>query len=140
MRTACIIIFTFLLLVGCNEDAMNSKEIYVKGCVIDNITKSPIPYAKVTLLCWYHAGWDKTDYVSIDTITDVNGCYSAKFEEGYKVVVASVAANYYPNLRAYEELNKNNIEVNLALSRSSGVDTTQPKINLRYYIVQNSSN
>lgn len=140
MRTACIIIFTFLLLCGCNEHAMNSKEIYVKGCVIDNITKTPIPHARVTLLCWYHAGWDKTDYVSIDTITNVNGCYSAKFEEGYKVVVASVAAKYYPKLRTYDELNNNNIEVNLALSRSSGIDTTQPKINLRYYIIQNSSN
>lgn len=140
MRTTRLIIFTFLLLVSCNEHAMNLKEIYIKGYVIDNINKSPISHAKVTILCWYHAGWDKTDFVSIDTITDVDGFYSAKFEKGYKVVVASVAAKYYPKLKTHEELNKSSIEVNLSLTRSSYIDTTQPKINLRNYIVQNSSN
>lgn len=140
MRTVYITILTFLLLGACNEHGTNSKEIYVRGCVLDNITRYPIPHAKVTVLCWYHAAWDKTDHLSVDTITDVNGCFSAKFEEGYKVVVASVAAKYYPALRTYEELDNNNVEVNLALSRSLGADTTMPKINLRYYIVQNSSN
>lgn len=140
MRTAFIIIFSFFLLAGCNEQAMNKIEINVNGCVIDSITRSPIPNAKITVLCWYHAGWDKTDYMSIDTITDENGCFIAKFEEGYKVVIAGVAAKYYPNLRTYEELDKNKAGFNLALSRSLDTDTTQPKINLRYFIVQNSAN
>lgn len=140
MRKVCIIVSIFLFLIGCSEHAMNNNDIIVKGCVIDSITKFPIPNAKITVLCWYHTRWDKTDYVSIDTIADINGCYSAKFEEGYKVVVASKAAKYYPNFRVYEELDKNNIQLDLQLSRSLKTDTTQSKTNLRYYIIQNSSN
>lgn len=120
---------------------MNKKAISLKGCVTDSVNKVPIPGAKVTLLCWYHAGWDKTDYVSIDTIADKNGCFSANFEEGYKVVVASVASKHYPNLKATEELNSNNVRLNLELTqRRDTTDVSDPKINLRYYIVQNSSN
>jgi len=139
MRTVCIILFIFVV-ISCNEHAMNKKEINVKGCVNDNTTKMPIPDAKVTVLCWYYSGWDKTDYVSIDTVADKNGCFSAKFEEGYKVVVASIAAKYYPNLKASEELNSNNIGINLELSKRTDIKDTDSKINLRYYIVQNSSN
>lgn len=128
-------------MVNCSEHAMNKKEINVKGCVIDSATKMPVPDAQVTLLCWYHAGLDKTDYVSIDTTADKNGCFSAKFEEGYKVVVASVATKYYPNLRASGELNSNNVAVKLKLTKRTDIaDAGESKINLRNYIVQNSSN
>lgn len=140
MRTTCIKICTFLLLVSCNENAINNKKFNIKGCVIDSLTKSPLPSVKVTLLCWYRAGWDKNDYVYIDTIADINGCYSATFEDGYKVVVASVADKYYPNLAEYYVPENNNLELSLALSRSPDTNSAQPKINLRNYIVQNGSN
>jgi hypothetical protein len=92
-------------------------------------------------LCWYHAGWDKTDYVSIDTISDEDGCFSAKFEKGYKVVVASVAPKYYPNLRESEEFGTHNIGINLVLTKKMDtVEAGEAKINLRYFIVQNSGN
>jgi hypothetical protein len=131
----------FLLVVSCNEHAMNKKEITVKGCVTDSISKAPIPGAKVTILCWYHSGWDKADYVNIDTIADINGCFSARFEEGYKIIVASVATKYYPNLKASEELNNSRVGINLELTkRADTIQVADPKINLRYYIVQNSSN
>lgn len=142
MRTFWTTLCMLLLIVfSCNEHAMNKKEINVTGCVTDKITKMPIADAKVTLLCWYHAGWDKTDYMSVDTLTDKNGCFNAKFKEGYKVVVASVAAKYNPNLRTSEELNSNKIEINLALTKKTDTtDVSNLKINLRNYIVQNSSN
>lgn len=142
MRTFCTTLCMLLLIVvSCNEHAMNKKEINIKGCVTDNTTKIPIANAKVTLLCWYHAGWDKTDYVSIDTLADKNGCFSAKFREGYKVVVASVAAKYNPNLKASEELNSNNIEINLELTKKTDTtDVSNLNIHLRNYIIQNSSN
>ncbi|MBE7169525.1 MAG: hypothetical protein INR73_02995 [Williamsia sp.] len=119
---------------------MNKKEINVKGCVTDSATRMPMADAKITLLCWYHAGWDKTDYVSVDTVADRNGCFNAKFEEGYKVVVAGVANKYNPNLRASDELIGNNIEINLELKKRIDTTDVSNSINLRNYIVQNSSN
>lgn len=141
MRTLCLIVCACLFVVGCNENGMNKKVINVQGCVTDCINGTPVAGAKVTLLCWYHAGWDKTDYKSIDTIADKNGCFSARFEEGYKVAVASVAAQYHPNLRTSEELSSSDLEINLVLKkRMDSTDTSEPNINLQYYIVQNSSN
>ena len=142
MRNFCLTLYAFLLLASsCNEDAMNKKEIIVKGRVTDNITKIPIAGARVTVLCWYHAGWDKTDYVSIDTIADKDGYFSANFEEGYKVVIAGVAAKYKPNLIETKELNDKNIEMNVVLTKSvDTTDTAYLKISLRNYIVQNSNN
>ena len=135
--TFCILL---IIIVGCNENTMNEKEINIKGCVIDSITKMPVADAKITLLCWYHAGWDKTDYISIDTVADRNGCFNAKFEEGYKIVVAGIATKYDPNLRATDELVDNNIEINLALRKRTDTIDVSNSINLRNYIVQNSTN
>jgi hypothetical protein len=123
--------------LSCSAPLKNGKEINVKGYVIDNITKSPISDAKVTVLCWYHAGSDKNDYISIDTITDKKGFFNVKFEEGYKVIAASVGAKYYPNLTDSGELNSNDVSINVELKKRN--DTAGVKINLRYYIVQNSS-
>jgi hypothetical protein len=135
--TICILLIT---VVSCNEHSMNKKEINVKGCIIDSTTRMPIVDAKITLLCWYHAEWDKTDYVSIDTVADRNGCFNAKFEEGYKVVIAGIATKYNPNLRASNELVDNNIEINLELRKRTDTTDVSNSINLRNYIVQNSSN
>lgn len=137
---AFYITFCIFIVLGCNEYATNKKEISVRGCVIDSTTKMPIADAKITLLCWYHAGWDKTDYVSIDTVADRNGCFNAKFEEGYKIIVAGVATKYNPNLSSSDELVNNNIEINLGLKKRTDTIDVSHSINLRYYIVQNSSN
>jgi hypothetical protein len=119
---------------------MNRTAISVQGCVTDSIEKTPIVGANVTILCWYHAEWNKTDYTYIDTTTDRNGCFSAKFEKGYKVIVASVAPKYSPTIRATEGLDNSNIGINLELKkRQYTIDTAEPKINLRRYIVQKSS-
>jgi hypothetical protein len=135
--TCCIL---FITVVSCNEDRMNKKEINVKGCVIDSTTRMPVTDAKITLLCWYHAGWDKTDYVSIDTVADRNGCFNVKFKKGYKIVIAGVAAKYNPNLSASNELVDNNIEIHLELRKRTDTTDISNAINLRNYIVQNSSN
>lgn len=141
MRTLGLISCIVLLVVSCKENNMNKKEITVSGCVTDSYNKVPIPGARVTLLCWYRAGWDKTDFVSIDTIADKNGCFSGKFEAGYKVVVASVTPEHYPNLNASEELDSKKVGLNLILNRrTDATDTMYSKIDLRHYIVQNSSN
>jgi hypothetical protein len=140
MRSIYITLSLFFLAISCNEYASNKKEIKVSGCVTDSITKAPVRGAKVTLLCWYNVGWDKTDYKSIDTIADNHGCFSATFNNGYKVVVASVASRYYPNLKATEEINNINVRLDLNLVRKTDItDTALPKVVLRYYIVQNSS-
>ena len=145
-RTVDILLILFivsLFCLGCNEQNMNEKEINIQGCVSDSLTNNPIPNAKVTLLCWYHAGWDKTDYLYIDTITDKNGCFSANFEKGYKAIVASVASNYYPALKSSEKVSDKPVEMSLKLRRKTdnkaGLNLPSD-INLRYYIVENSNN
>jgi hypothetical protein len=142
MRNVLLIVCLLPFLnAGCDEQAMNKKGINVKGCVVDSLTKKPIPNAKLTLLCWYHAGWDKTDYVSIDTVVDKNGCFSAYFNRGYKVIVASVAHNYATKLIASEVLSNEFVEIDLSLRKSILKDNdTLLDINLREYIVQHSEN
>ena len=135
-----LLYFMLFILFSCTENAMNQKNISVKGLVADSITRMPIANARVTILCWYHAGWDKTDYISIDTLTDKSGYFSAKFEKGYKVVVASIATKYHPNLAASEEFDGNNIEINVVLGKKTDTTGISSSINLRNYIIQNSSN
>ena len=142
MRTLYIICCNLLILVvGCNEHAMNKMGINVKGCVIDSATSIPVVDAKITVLCWFHAGWDKTDYVSIDTVTDGNGCFNTTFNKGYKVVVAGIATKYNPTLSAVDELGDNsNVEINLALRKRTDTTDISSSIKLRYYIIQHSTN
>jgi hypothetical protein len=85
----------------------------------------------------------KTDYLCIDTITDKNGCFSANFEKGYKAIVASVTSNYYPALKSFQNVSDKPVEINLKLKRKTGNEAElnlSPDINLRYYIVENTSN
>ena len=138
-----ILLMLSLFELGCDEQAMNERGISIIGCVTDSLTNKPIPNAKVTLLCWYYAGWDKTDYVSIDTITDKNGCFSATLEKGYKAYVACVAPNYYPTLKSSDKVHSKPVEISLKLKRKANAETglnLLPDINLRYYIVENSDN
>lgn len=121
---------------------MNKKHIQVNGCIVDSIHNSPIPKTKVTILCWYHAGWDKTDYVSIDTITDKNGCFDVAFEEGYKVVVASVSQEHIAGLVECKEITEEKVSVILKLkARTSHSELFDyHKFDLRDFIVQNTTN
>src|SRR4051812_29846441 len=84
-RIILVMLLSFSLFgLGCNEAQKNETDVSIKGCVIDSLSNLPMPNTKVTLLCWYYAGWNKTDYLSIDTITDENGCFAATLEKGYK--------------------------------------------------------
>jgi hypothetical protein len=141
MRT--LIMFSLFCLASCREEALNEIKISVIGTVKDSLTKAVIPNAKVTILTWYDAGFDKTDYVRIDTITDNNGHFAATFETGYKVTVASVAANYYPSLKSSDKQNSESLEINLMLMKKpldKKMDSSSEKINLTNYIIQNSEN
>lgn len=133
-------LFFATFIFGCSRGIKNSKNVHVKACIIDSVTNKPIPNARVTLLCWYRAKYDKTDYVSIDTTTDSNGCFNGSFVEGYKVVVASVAANYRPNLSETSKLDKGVIEIRIGLLQERNPIIPPNKLNLRDFIVQNSSN
>ena len=129
-----------LILISCNESSMNSKGITVKGCILDSLTGKPLAKARINVLCWYHAGWDKTDFVNIDIIANENGCFSATFDEGYKVVVASITNNYLPRLEEFNIATVKMVEVKLKLKKGEIQIVPVDKFNLREYIVQNSSN
>ncbi len=112
--------------------------------ITDSITKAALPNAKVTILAWYDAGFDKTDYVCIDTVTDNTGQFAATFDKGYKITVASVATNYYPSIKSSETDKNKSLAINLMLKRKpsseNDFDSTYKKINLTNYIIQNSDN
>ena len=142
-RSILVMLLIFSLFgLGCNEAQKNETDISIKGCVVDSLSNLPIPNAKVTLLCWYYAGWNKTDYVSIDTVTDKNGCFAATLEMGYKAIVASVAPYYYPNLKSSDNVQSKPLEMDLYLTRRASRGDTglyeKGNIKLQYYIVANS--
>jgi hypothetical protein len=106
-----------LVLIGCNEK--NTRDIKVSGSITDNLSGQPIENASVTVLCWYDAGWDKTDYVIHKIVTDSTGSYVVTFEEGYKVIVASVAPEHKEAMHIVNNLKTSKIEVNLMLKQDS---------------------
>lgn len=126
--------------MSCNQQPFVYKQIKINGCIIDNLSKKPISNANVTLLCWYHPGWDKTDYTSIDTIADINGCFNVKIEEAYKVIIASVASKYYPNLIELDKIDKSSTGIILELKKHPDSVNSSKTINLRNYIIENSNN
>lgn len=121
-----------LVLIGCIEK--NTKDIKVSGVITDKFSGQPITNANVTVLCWYDAGWEKTEYVSHDIITDSNGLYEVTFEEGYKVIVASTTPEHRKAMHQVSDLNDSYIKVNLELRQ----DSTSKKVsrtNLKDYIL-----
>lgn len=143
MRT--LIILSFLCFgTSCHEETLNESKIIITGRVTDSLTKAALPNAKVTILTWYNAGFDKTDYVRIDTFTDNNGHYAATFEKGYKTAVASIATNYYPSLKSSDKENNKPLEINLMLKKKligkNSFDSLSETLNLTNYIIQNSDN
>jgi len=124
-----------LVLIGCNEK--NTRDIKVSGSIIDSLSGQPIESANVTLLCWYDAGWEKTDYEIQDIVTDSNGLYEARFEEGYKVIVASVAPEHKKAMHIVNNLNYSKIVVNLKL-RHDSTSKRSSGINLEDYILSDT--
>lgn len=129
-----------ILLAACSSEEKNVKNIQVKACVVDSATQKPIANARIVVLCWYHAKWDKADYLNIDTVTDSNGCFSGSFEKGYKIVAGGVSANYGPNLSEANASDKGVVQLKIQLQANQNPIIPADKLNLRDYIVQNSSN
>lgn len=129
-----LLVLVLPLLLSCE----NKKPVVIKGCIMDSISKKPIQNAKVTILCWYDAGWDKTDYQSIDVITKSDGNFIASFDEGYKAIVASIASNYNIGMREESIVGEKTL-INLFLVKSTTARDVS-KINLRKYIVSNGTN
>jgi hypothetical protein len=128
---------SFLLYIFCCSNQKNERVI-VKGYIIDSLTKMPIKKAHVTVVCWYYAGWDERNYQYIDTISNEEGYFYLTFEDGYKIIVASVASNYNP---AFREINgvsdPINVELNLVKKSSDNIGDSV-NINLRKFIISNT--
>jgi hypothetical protein len=124
-----------LVLIGCNEK--NISDINVSGSITDSLSGQPIENAKVTVLCWYDAGWDKTDYESKDLTTNSNGVYEVTFKEGYKLIVASVTPEHRKGMYQLNNLNDPKIKVDLKLPKDS-LSKNVSVINLKEYILSDS--
>lgn len=86
------------------------------GQVVDEVTGKPISNAEVVVLCWYNHNIDDASFNKQTLTTDKDGKYQVKFDKGHQIDVASKAIGYQPN-RSYNELNDNEIEVNLKLTK-----------------------
>lgn len=91
MKKIYLIIILLIIFLNCSK---NTEEIVVEGKVIDSQTLQPIMNARITVLCWYDAGWDKTDYESVNIETNKNGVFRVEFDEGYKIIIAGIAPRY----------------------------------------------
>ena len=137
LKIYIIAILALLTFVSCND--ANTKKILVKGKIIDSLTNQSISMAKVTVLCWYDAGWDKTDYESTDLVTKEDGSFEVKFEEGYKITIASISKYHEYKIREIDSIDNAYIKVELKLKRNS-LEKDISKINLRKIIVNETSN
>ncbi|MFA7445513.1 MAG: hypothetical protein WCY89_06160 [Flavobacteriaceae bacterium] len=112
-----LIFIVLFLAIGCNNP--NTRNISIKGKIIDKDNFSPIINAKITALCWYDVGWDKRDYESIDIISQNDGSFEVNFTEGYRVVIASIATQYYYSIKKIDNINSSDIEVEIYMERDS---------------------
>lgn len=132
--TVILILLTFI-----NCDNINTKKIFVTGKITDSLTNQAICKAKVTVLCWYDAGWDKTDYESIDLITKEDGSFEVKFDEGYKITIASIAKHYDYKIKEIDSIESSNVEVELKLKDNNSMRDIS-SIDLRKIIINKTSN
>lgn len=129
-------IIFFIILIGCSK---NTRDIIVEGKVIDLQTAQPIMNAKITVLCWYDAGWDKTDYESIDLKTNKNGLFRVEFEEGYKIIIAGIAPKY--NYKIIEtKLDKPHVYFNIPLQIDSSHNNKNIEVDLKNLILDKTNN
>jgi hypothetical protein len=110
-----------MVFLSCNSSNDITKDVLVKGVVVDSITGNPIANARVTLLGWRRVGEEET-YDKVDTTTNNEGHFEAKFEEAFKVEIGSVAPNYHPAATAIKDLSSPlNIELKLNRNTATGV-------------------
>lgn len=115
------IIFSAMIFLSCNSSNDITKDVLVKGVVVDSITGNPIANARVTLLGWRRVGEEET-YDKIDTTTNNEGRFEGKFEEAFKVDIGSVASNYHPAATEIKDLSSpSNIELKLSRNTATGV-------------------
>lgn len=108
-------------LISCNSNNDTNKEIMVNGVILDSITGKPIPNARVTALGWRRVGEEET-YDKVDTTTNIEGRFEAKFEEAFKVDIGSIAPNYHPAAIEIEDLSSpSNIELKLNRNTATSV-------------------
>ena len=107
-----ILLIALTILTSCQD----RKNIVVMGQVVDEVTGKPISNAEVVVLCWYNHNIDDASFNKQTLTTDKDGKYQVKFDKGHQIDVASKAIGYQPN-RSYNELNDNEIEVNLKLTK-----------------------
>ncbi len=120
MKQHIISISIIVLAIGfisCNSSNNITKDILVKGVVLDSLTGNPISNARVTLLGWRRVGEEET-YDKVDTTTNSEGRFEAKFEEAFKVDIGSVARNYHPAVTEIKDLSKTS-DIDLRLSRNT---------------------
>ena len=110
MKGKYFIIVVLIIFSSCQ----NERNIFVWG-KITNVSGEPIQNAEVVVLCWYKR-LDDASFEKQTLTTDKDGNYKVKFVKGYKIDVASKTTGYLPE-RSYNELNDNQLEVNLKLSK-----------------------
>ncbi len=115
MKTLKTVILLFILTTTLS--CQDKNNVIVTGQITDELTGSPIANSEVVVLCWYMSSIDEASFNKQTLKTDSNGNYTAKFEEGHQVDVASKYIGYNPN-RSYNELLDNKINVDLKLSKS----------------------
>jgi hypothetical protein len=136
-----LIIIAIMGFTSCNDSNDIAKDVLVKGIISDSITGNPIPDARVTLLGWRSVGEEET-YDKIDTTTNNEGRFAAKFEEAFKVDIGSVAPNYHPAVKEIKDLsNASNIDLKLSRNKATGVlkDLGQMAVFARDYDISPST-
>jgi hypothetical protein len=121
-----------VFLISCNNPN-NSRQIEVKGVILDNQTGKPIPSARVTLLCWRKVRSDEETYDKIDTIANSQGAFRIKFDEGFKVDIGSIAPNYHPSVQEIKDVN-NAINIELKLDSNTATGSLQELGQLAVFI------
>jgi len=121
------LILTLTLTISCQD----RQDIKVTGQIRDELTGAPIPNAEVVVLCWYTHDIDDASFKKETLTTDSSGNFTASFDEGHQVDVASQAMRFLPT-RKYTKLESNEINVDLRLKRDS---TFKSKINLEDFLV-----
>ncbi|MCY1230822.1 hypothetical protein D3C87_143160 [compost metagenome] len=127
-----ITILALLMLSSCERN----HDFQVDGKVLGE-QGEPIPFAKVTILCWYDAGWDKMDETDTTFTTSADGMFKAQFKDGYKVIIAGVAKGYSIGVEELYDPDSSPILLKLK-SDKNNLDLST--IDLREHIIGNYSN
>lgn len=106
----CLTLIAIVSLSSCQD----KHNVVVSGTITTD-SGAPIPDAEVVVLCWFMHGLDDASFKKQTLSTDKEGKYTARFNKGHQIDVASKAVGFQPG-RRYHELKKNNTVINLQLS------------------------